>query len=350
LEEDPGKLIHIGGSIANSQGTLIDYNRSGIALCEIVTNPVIETPEEARIFLNKLRSIVSHCSVADLSMDGAMRVDANISIRGHARVEVKNIGSFKDVEKALRWEIKRQRMELMNGHETVQETRHFDGRTTAPLRQKESENEYKYFPEADLVPIEIIPEWIEKAKNSMPELPDARIIRLQKTYGLNEYDSDVIVSEKEIADFYESTCKINTNYQAIKNWLTNDIMGLLNEKDLELIQTKITPKIMAEMVEEIDKGTITVKIAKQYIPEILNGIGLKVWLKKQGVKKITDEALLSELADKAIKNNPSVVQDLKAKPRTFEFFVGEVMKETKGQADIDITRKILKEKLKDSLP
>ncbi|MHA1728506.1 MAG: Asp-tRNA(Asn)/Glu-tRNA(Gln) amidotransferase subunit GatB [Promethearchaeota archaeon] len=348
LEEDPAKLQHIGGTILNSQGTLIDYNRSGIALVEIVTKPVLESPEEAREFLKKLRSIISHCGVSDLSLDGSMRVDANISIKGHVRTEVKNIGSFKDVEKALRWEILRQKKEIKLGREPILETRHFNGRTTSFLRKKESESDYRYFPEADLVPIVISEDWIEEKRKDMPELPDARIKRFQEKYLLNKYDSNVLVSEKNIADFYENTCKLSNNYQALKNWLMNDIMSLLNEQDLTIHDTESTPENLVEMVQEIEKGTVTVKIAKKYIEEMgfLKGIGIKKWLKARGIKKIIDLNFLSDLADKIIANNSNVLEDLKNKPRSFEFFMGQMMKETKGQASITLTRKILKEKLK----
>jgi aspartyl-tRNA(Asn)/glutamyl-tRNA(Gln) amidotransferase subunit B len=349
LENDPGKLTHIGGDIEHSKGTLVDYNRSGIALVEIVTKPVIDSPEEARIFLNKLKSIISHCGVIDLNKDGAMRVDANISIKGHARTEVKNINSFKDVEKALEWEIGRQSKIIASGGDTSQETRNWNGKTTTLLRSKESENEYRYFPEADLPPIVIEQEWIDKIAAHMPELPDARVKRVQEQYKLNDYDSEVLIADKDFADFYEEACKLNQNYQGIKNWLMNDIQGILNDKEKLIRDTKLTPKLLVELVETVEKGDITIKIAKQYVPEILEGISIKNWIKKQGVQKVSDEKLLSDLADKAIKENPQIVNDLKKNPKTFQFFVGQIMKATKGQADIDLTTKILKEKLKEKM-
>ncbi|MBD3353490.1 MAG: Asp-tRNA(Asn)/Glu-tRNA(Gln) amidotransferase subunit GatB [Candidatus Lokiarchaeota archaeon] len=346
LENDPGKLVHEGGDIESSNETLVDYNRSGIALIEIVTKPVIESPREARIFLKKLRSIISHCEIVDLTKDGAMRVDANISIKGHARAEVKNINSFKEVERALKWEIKRQINKLKKGQETEQETRNWNGKITTLLRSKESENEYRYFPEADLVPIEIKQDWIDDIKEKMPELPDERIARLQEEYGLKEYDATVITEDKEVADFYEECCKLNENYEAIKNWLMNDIMGILNEENLSISSTELKPKLVDEFISAIDSGKVTTKIAKKYISKIIKGIGIKKWMKKQGVKKITDKEKLNELADKIISDNPDVVEDLKKKPKTFQYFVGQMMKATRGQADIQLTRKILKEKLK----
>lgn len=349
LENDPGKLSHIGGDIEHSKGTLVDFNRSGVALVEIVTKPVLESPEEARIFLNKLKSIINHCGVIDLTKDGAMRVDANISIKGHARAEVKNINSFKDVERALEWEIGRQSKVISGGGETVQETRNWNGKTTTSLRSKESENEYRYFPEADLPPIVIEQEWIDKIATHMPELPDERVKRFQEQYKLNDYDSEVLIGDKELADFFEQTCKLNTDYQGIKNWLMNDIQGLLNDMEKSITETKITPKLLVELIETLEKGDITIKIAKKYIPEILQGVSVKSWIKKQGVQKVTDEKLLSELADKSIAENPQVVNELKKNPKSFQFFVGQIMKATKGQADIDLTAKILKEKLKDKM-
>ncbi|MCP4761410.1 MAG: Asp-tRNA(Asn)/Glu-tRNA(Gln) amidotransferase subunit GatB [archaeon] len=345
LENDPGKIVHMGESITNSQGSLIDYNRSGIALVEIVTKPVLKTPEEARLFCKKLRSIISHCDVVDLTKEGSMRVDANISITGHPRTEMKNINSFKEVEKALKWEIKRQKKVILDGKEVEQETRHWNGKISSTLRGKESESEYRYFPEADLVPIELKEEWISENLNNLPEMPDDKIIRFQKQYSLNEYDADVLMSDKFMADFFEEACKMSENFQAIKNWLMNDIMGLLNDEDLILEETKATPKLLVELIESIEKDTITIKIAKKYIPELFKGVGVIKWMKKKGVKKISDEKLLNELADKIIENNPKVVEDLKKKPKTFQFFVGQIMKETKGQADIKKATEILKKKL-----
>ncbi|MHA1339608.1 MAG: Asp-tRNA(Asn)/Glu-tRNA(Gln) amidotransferase subunit GatB [Promethearchaeota archaeon] len=349
LENDPGKLLHIGGNIEKSRGTLVDYNRCGVALVEVVTKPEISTPEEARAFLNKLKSIVSHLGIIDVNMDGAIRVDANISIKGHPRIEVKNINSFKDVEKALKWEITRQINLLKSGKEPIQSTRNWNGKITTLLRAKESENEYRYFPEADLVPIVIKEEWIKKAEENLPELPDERIERLKKQYSLSDYDAEVLVSEKSIADFYEDVCKLNKNYELIKNYLLNDILGILNEKKISIEQTKIKPKLLADLISELEKKTISSKIAKKYLPEMLNGINIKKWLKKKGISKISDEKLISEFADKAIAENQDLLKKLKTKPKTFEFFVGQIMKYTKGQADPDITRKILKEKLKDYL-
>lgn len=353
LENDPAKIVHMGTDITHSKGSLIDYNRSGVALVEIVTQPVLKTPEEARIFLKKLRSIISHCNVADLSKDGAMRVDANISITGHARVEVKNINSFKEVERALKWEITRQINALKKGQETVQETRAWNGKITSTLRGKESESEYRYFPEADLVPLSIDDEWIQRAKDNMPELPDEKILRFQKEYGLGEYDADVLISEKEISDFYEEACKKTEYFEDIKNWLINDILGLLNDQDKRISDTKLTPQLLVSMIKGIKDGTITVKIAKKYLPDMVNGVTLKSWMKKKGVKKIGDEGELGKIADKIIgelkQKKPEIFEDLKKKPKTFQFFVGQMMKATRGQADIAIATKILKEKLKDYL-
>lgn len=345
LENDPGKIVHMGGDIESSKGSLVDYNRSGIALVEVVTKPVMEKPEEVRLFLNKLKSIISHCDLIDLTKDGAMRVDVNVSITGHARIEVKNINSFKEAEKAVKWEIYRQKKMLEKGQEPIQSTRNWNGQTTSLLRAKESESEYRYFPEADLIPLSLDDDWIQKIKDDMPELPDARSKRFRGEYRLNEYDANVLMGDKYTADFYEESCNLNDDYQTIKNWLMNDIMGLLNEENKSLEESEVTPKLLVEMVKALNSKKITTKIAKKYVPKLLEGIPLKKWMKKKGVKKVTDPIVLGEFADKIIEENPSVVEDLKKKPKTFQFFIGQMMKATRGQADIQLTRKILQEKL-----
>lgn len=345
LENDPGKIVHLGGDIESSKGSLVDYNRSGIALVEVVTKPVMQKPEEVRLFLNKLKSIISHCELIDLTKDGAMRVDVNVSIKGHSRIEVKNINSFKEAEKAVKWEIFRQRKMIEKGQEPIQSTRNWNGQTTSLLRAKESESEYRYFPEADLIPLEIDDEWIEKIKKEMPELPDARSRRFRKDYDLSEYDANVLMGDKYTADFFEEACGLTDDFQAVKNWIMNDIMGILNEENKSLEESQVKPKLLVDMINALNKKKITTKIAKKYIPKLLEGVALKNWMKKKGVKKVTDPAVLEELADKIIAENPNVVEDLKKKPKTFQFFIGQMMKATRGQADIQMTRKILKNKL-----
>ncbi|MCK4286119.1 MAG: Asp-tRNA(Asn)/Glu-tRNA(Gln) amidotransferase subunit GatB, partial [Candidatus Lokiarchaeota archaeon] len=237
LEEDPARLVH-KGSIATSPYTLVDYNRSGVCLIEIVTEPVISSPEEAREYLKQLKSIVQYTGIADLDLTGAARVDANISIKGHKRSEVKNINSFKEVERALKWEIQRQRHLLKRGKELIQETRHWDEkrRITISLRTKEFEEDYRYFPEQDLVPIAINEDFIRKVKTKLPEMPSERSLRLRRDYNLSEFDSDNLVLDKDIADFYEDGVNSDPSFGSKEfkqycNWLMNDVFRQLNEQN-----------------------------------------------------------------------------------------------------------------------
>ena len=350
LENDPGKLVH-QGSIITSPFTLVDYNRHGIALVEIVTNPDLRSPEQARDYLNTLRNIIEHCGVADLSLDGSGRTDANISMkvdgREGARVEVKNINSFKDVEKAIQFEIIRQRQILKSGGDVPQETRHWTGKNTVSLRVKETEEDYRYFPEPDLVPIEVSDKLVARMQKSMPELPRPRAQRFQQQYGLSEYDGEVLVSTKSNADFFEETAKINTNYKDVANWMMGDIARRLNERDVSIQATKLKPKILSEMIDAINGNTITGKVAKDFVPKLLDGEPLSKLIK--GIEQlggiIKDPKTLEPFVTGAIKTNPQVVQDYRANPKALQALVGAVMKLTSKRADPELTRDLLKKQL-----
>ncbi|MBN2153364.1 MAG: Asp-tRNA(Asn)/Glu-tRNA(Gln) amidotransferase subunit GatB [Candidatus Lokiarchaeota archaeon] len=348
MEEDPGRLAY-DGSITTSPVAYVDYNRHGMALLEAVTEPELRSPEEARAFLKKLRAIVEHLGIADLGLEGSMRCDANISYKGHARVEVKNISSMKEVEKALMFEMMRQKQKIKGGGEIVQETRHWDEvrRVTVSLRTKETEKDYRYFPEPDLVPVAIDKKMLDAARKAMPELPDARIQRIVKQYQIPEYDASVLCDSKAMADFYEATVKIFDDPKDVSNWLMGDVSRRLNEDLVEIEETKLTPKALAQMLRLIKDGTITGKIAKGLVKGMLSGAMPADLVKEHAVKRIDDAALLGNLAREVIVENPKVVAEVKEgkNPRTFEFLVGQVMKKTKGQADPELTREILKELL-----
>ncbi|HMF31757.1 MAG TPA: Asp-tRNA(Asn)/Glu-tRNA(Gln) amidotransferase subunit GatB, partial [Candidatus Lokiarchaeia archaeon] len=313
LENDPGKLVH-QGSIVTSPYTLVDYNRCGIALVEIVTNPDLTSPEEARDYLKALRSIIEHCGVADLSLDGATRTDANISMmingKEGGRVEVKNINSFKDVEKALKFEMIRQKQALKAGGDVPRETRHWTGKNTTVLRTKESEEDYRYFPEPDLVPVEISDDSISNVRHSMPELPHARVIRFQEQFGLSEYDADVLVSEKDTADFFEQTCQLYYDYKQVTNWLMGDITRRLNERDVTIKATQLTPLTFADMISAIEANTITGKVAKDFIISLLDGESLEDLIdglqQKGGI--VSDKDDLEALVDDVLADNPKLVE------------------------------------------
>jgi len=349
LEEDPARLVH-KGSIATSPYTLVDYNRSGVCLIEIVTEPVISSPEEAREYLKQLKSIVQYTGIADLDLTGAARVDANISIKGHKRSEVKNINSFKEVERALKWEIQRQRHLLKRGKELIQETRHWDDkrRITISLRTKEFEEDYRYFPEQDLVPIAINEDFIQKVRNDLPEMPSERSIRLRRDYNLSEFDSDNLVLDKDIADFYEDGVNSDPSFASKEfkqycNWLMNDICGQLNEQNKSLKDTKLHPRQLVDLVNHIKEGKITTKIAKSFMGEIMKGTSISKIIDTKGKKRISSEEIIERNCVEAINENPKIVEDYRVNPKAIEALIGKVMGKTKGQADPRITReKILK--------
>ena len=347
LEEDPARLIH-KGSIASSPYTLVDYNRSGMTLIEIVTNPVMKSPEEAREFLNQLKSIVQYTGIADLDLEGSVRVDANISIKGNPRSEVKNINSFKEVERALKWEIQRQRNALKRGKELIQETRHWDDkkRVTIGLRTKEFEKDYRYFPEQDLVPINIDVDFIEKVKKELPEMPNARMKRFQEQYSLSEFDSEILVLDKNIADFFEEGIKLNKSfgpdeYKLYCNWLMGDISRWLNDNNENIKNTKLQPEQLNDLITLIKEGKITGKIAKSFVNEMMKGTSIQEIIRKSGKQRLADEEALLKIVEEVLKENSDIVKDYEGNPRALEALIGKCMQKTKGQADPVITRDLI---------
>ena len=351
LEEDPARLVH-KGNIAISPFTLVDYNRSGVCLIEIVSEPVIDSPEEAREFLKQLKSIVQYTGISDLDLQGSVRVDANISIKGNERSEVKNINSFKEVERALSYEIVRQKNALKRGKVLIQETRHWDDKRkiTISLRSKEFEADYRYFPEQDLVPLEIDNIFIQKVKEKLPEMPNERALRLRREYMLSEFDSENLVLDKEIADFYENGANSDPSfgyeeYKQYCNWLMNNISGWLNENNTTINNTKVTPKHIVDLIKNIRNGKITTKIAKTYIDEMMKGTSVSQIIKKKGKKRIYDEKIIEKLCRDVIEENPNIVKDFRKNLKALEALIGRVMAKTKGQADPKITREVMLELL-----
>ncbi len=353
LEEDPARLVH-KGSIATSPYTLVDYNRSGVCLIEIVTEPVLASPEEAREFLKQIKSIIQYSGISNLDLEGSVRVDANISIRGHERSEVKNINSFREVERALRHENIRQKNLLKRGKTLIQETRHWDDkrRITISLRTKEFEADYRYFPEQDLVPIEINDIFIQKVKDKLPEMPNERSRRFQRDYNLSEFDSDNLVLDKDIADFYEdgvnSDASFGPNeYKQYCNWLMNDIYRWLNEKNKIIKDTKLHPHQIVDLIRYVNEGNITTKIAKTLINDMMGGFSISEILEKKGKKRVSDDILLKNLSFEVIEENPKIIKDCCENPKAIEALIGRVMTKTKGQADPHITRNIIIDILKE---
>ena len=351
LEEDPARLVH-KGSIAKSPFTLVDYNRSGVTLIEIVSEPEMSSPQEAREYLNQLKSIVQYTGISDLDLDGSCRVDANISIKGHPRSETKNISSFKEVERALEFEIRRQRNLIKQGRETIQETRHWDDkkRITIGLRTKEFEKDYRYFPEQDLVPITLDKEFIKKVENELPEMPNERKQRLREQYDLSEFSSDILVIDKALADFFEETAKLEKDfgpeeYGEICNWIMGYISRWLNENEKSIGQTKLVPEMLKQLVVLINEGKITGKIAKTFIEDMMRGIPPKKLMEKTGKVRIGDEEKILTVVREVISENPQIVEDYQKNPKALQALIGRCMAKTKGRIDPEMARDILKKEL-----
>lgn len=356
IEEDAGKLVH-EGNIASSSYSLVDYNRCGIPLAEIVTEPDFCSSEEARIFLVKLRSIVQHLGVCDGNMEeGSMRCDANISLRDAktgalgTKVEIKNINSFKAVKKALQFEVDRQKRLLAEGEKIVQETRHWDEskNVTVSMRSKEEAHDYRYFPEPDLLPIKVDIKMIDKIRKSLPELPEARRERFIKNYQIPEYDAEILTSSKALGDYYEKTTSLYSNSKVLSNWIMGELMRYLNEEKIEIDESPISPEKLVEMLKLIDKGVISGKMAKDVFEKIFKtGREASQIVKESGITQITDENELFEVIDNVIKGNPKSVDDFnQGKEKALNFLVGQVMRSTKGRAKPDFVFKALKQRVK----
>ncbi|GIP35454.1 Asp-tRNA(Asn)/Glu-tRNA(Gln) amidotransferase subunit GatB [Paenibacillus sp. J2TS4] len=352
LEEDAGKLVHVDGGYAS----LVDFNRVGTPLIEIVSEPDIRTPEEARAYLEKLKAIMQYCEVSDVKMEeGSLRCDANVSLRPYGqekfgtKAELKNMNSFRGVQKGLEYEEIRQAEVLDQGEKVVQETRRWDeaqGKTIS-MRSKEEAHDYRYFPDPDLVMLHIDEDWKTKVRDSIPELPDARKARYSSEYGLPSYDAGVLTSSKELADFFEESLGYTKDAKAVSNWMMGELLGYLNANGLELSDVKITGKGLGEMIGLIEKGTISSKIAKTVFKEMVEtGKAPGQIVEEKGLVQISDEGAIKAIVDKVVDSNPQSVADFKAgKDRAVGFLVGQVMKETKGKANPGLVNKLIMERL-----
>ncbi len=348
MEEDPGKLLHMG-SIEKSKGTLINYNRSGMALIEIVTEPDMRSPKEARRFLDKLRSILEYLDVFNGDLEGAMRVDANISVMGGDRVEVKNISSHKGVEKAALYEIMRQKNFVRRGGKVVLETRHFDEQrgVTLSMRSKEEEHDYRYFPEPDLVPMRVadrVPEVIK----TLPELPDAKRERFTSQYGMADMHAKALTSDIKVANFYEHVAlKVDPGAAAV--WIADVLKGELNYRDISVDAFKVED--MAEIIELVTGNKITERSGVEIIRTILdNGGTPAAVVKEKGLIKVEDD-IVTKAVTEALAENPEALQDyLGGKEKSLNFLVGQVMKKTAGRSDARTTREMLLERISELPP
>ncbi|MGC5326234.1 Asp-tRNA(Asn)/Glu-tRNA(Gln) amidotransferase subunit GatB [Brevibacillus sp. SYSU BS000544] len=350
LEEDAGKLTHAdyGG------GTLVDYNRVGVPLVEIVSEPDISSPEEAKAYLEKLKAILQYTEVSDVKMEqGSLRCDANVSIRPvgqkelGTKTELKNMNSFRNVQVGLEYEVERQRQVVLAGGKITQETRRWDegGRKTIVMRSKEEAHDYRYFPDPDLVTMHISEEWIEAVKKSIPELPDARQERYTTQYGLSSQDAGVITISKESADFFDQAVATGADPKAVANWLMGELFAYLNANNQELKDIKLTPQGLGEMVKLIEQGTISTKIAKTVFKEMIEtGKEPTKIVEEQGLVQISDEGELKRIIDDLLTANPQPIEDYKAgNDRALGFYVGQIMKQTKGKANPGVVNKLLME-------
>ncbi len=351
-EEDAGKNIHEG----TGNYSFVDLNRAGTPLMEIVTEPDIRSPKEAVEFMKKLRTVLRYIGVCDGNMEeGSLRCDANVSVRPAGqkelgvKAEIKNMNSFKFIEKALEYEIKRQVKALKDGGKIIQETRLWNSEKgiTESMRSKEEAHDYRYFPEPDLVPIEVEPSWIEQIKAKLIELPDSRRERFINQYRLPEYDAYLLTSERTTAEWFEQAVKLGADPKIVSNWMMGELMKLLNEENKQIDECELKPEHLVDLLGLIDKGIVSGKIAKTVFEEMYKtGKNADTIVKEKGLVQITDEADIEKSVAEVLEKNPNEVERYKAgEEKLMGFFVGQIMKITRGKANPKIVNELLRKKL-----
>lgn len=356
MEEDAGKLVHSGTTIKDSASSNVDYNRTGVPLIEIVSEPDMRTPEEARLYMEKVKNILEYIDVSNCKMEeGNLRADVNISLRQQGterlgtKAEMKNLNSFKMVENALAYEIERQEEILEDGGHIAQETRTWDDGKgiTLSMRSKEQAQDYRYMPEPDLVPIVTTDEQIEAMRKELPELPDARKNRLMRECGLSAYDAGIIVASRAMADYFDAAVNDGADAKLVANWLMGDLAKQLNADNKTIADSPVDALHLAAMIKLIQKGTISSKIAKKVFSEMWQtGKDAEVIVKEKGLVQITDTKAIEKIIDTVIADNPKPVADYQGgNAKSIGFLVGQVMKASKGKANPALVNKMLKEKL-----
>lgn len=352
LEEDAGKSLH--DDFDGQSG--IDLNRAGTPLLEIVSEPEINTPQEAVAYLKSIHSIIRYLEISDGNMaEGSMRCDANVSVRKKGdsklgtRTETKNVNSFRFVEKAIQYEIDRQINELESGNQIIQETRLYDSQanTTRPMRSKEFANDYRYFPEPDLLPINLEKEFIEEVMATMPEMPTQKKIRFVSEFNLSEYDADLLAADKDLADFFEAVLKVSNSPKLSANWIMGELSAELNNENLSINDSKITSNQLGQLILRIEDGTISGKIAKEIFEKLWSSDNeVDEIIQSEGLEQVTDDKEIESIIDEVINNNPEqLAQYRSGKDRLFGFFVGQVMKASQGKANPKQVNDILRKKL-----
>jgi aspartyl-tRNA(Asn)/glutamyl-tRNA(Gln) amidotransferase subunit B len=351
MEEDAGKLLHGDGG-----GSLVDLNRACTPLLEIVSEPDLRSADEVVAYLKKLHQIVVYLGICDGNMEeGSFRCDANVSLRpwGRAqlgtRAEIKNVNSFRFVKQAIEYEVERQAEILDEGGTIVQETRLYDANSgvTRSMRGKEEAHDYRYFPDPDLVPLVINAEWIEAVRRALPELPEAKVERFVGAYGLPRYDAEVLAAEREVAAYFEACVRLHGNGKACSNWVMGEVLRALREEAITIAACPVTPAMLAGMLARIDDGTISGKIAKTVFESMWrSGQDADTVIAEQGLKQVTDTGAIEAVIDAIIAANPEQTADYRAgKDKLFGFFVGQVMKASKGKANPAAVNELLLKKL-----
>jgi len=351
LEEDAGKLLHDGDTGGESR---VDFNRSGVPLIEIVSEPDIRSAAEAKAYMMKLRDILLYVGVSDCNMEeGSLRCDANISLRPvgqeelGVKTELKNMNSFRFLQRALEYEIERQKAELTAGREIVQETRLWDesGGVTVTMRTKEEAHDYRYFPEPDLVPVVTNKEWLEELRQKLPELPDEKRERFMREYGLPAYDAELLTGTRELADYYEECVRLFPQPKMVSNWIMSELLRELNSQGGIIQECPVSPKMLAQLLEQIDKGIISGKIGKEVFVEMYRTRkdALSI-IQEKGLVQITDEGEIKALIRQVLEQNPSQLAQYRAgKQKLFSYFIGQIMKLSQGKVNPQLANRYLKE-------
>ena len=350
MEEDTAKQFHL------TKFSLLDYNRAGTPLIEIVSEPDMHNGEEAEKYVEALRQTLYYIGVSDCKMEeGSMRCDVNVSIAPKGsntlgvKNEIKNLNSISHIGKAVDYEVERQKELLEKGEKVLQETRRFDEKTntTVMMRRKEGNVDYKFFPEPNIFPIRLDANWIKSIQDSMPELPEERKERYTNDFGLNEHDINVLIANKEVGDFFEETMKYSKNAKGVCNWLLGEVQGWLNKHEQTIVNTELKPEALAKLVEMIDTNEISSKQAKELIDDIMTGKDPVESAKEKGLQQVTNTDELANMIKEVLDENAQAIEDFKAgKGRAVGFLVGQVMKKSKGQANPGLVNQILQEELK----
>tara|TARA_X000000950_G_scaffold289127_1_gene410053 strand:- start:9132 stop:10349 length:1218 start_codon:yes stop_codon:yes gene_type:complete len=352
MEEDAGKLVHE----EDGDSSFVDLNRAGVPLLEIVSEPDLRTPEEAKAYMEKMHSIVTYLGISEGDMEkGHFRCDANVSLRPigqekfGTRTETKNLNSFRFVQQAITYEIARQTEELLDSKRIVQETRLWDSvkKNTYSMRSKEEAHDYRYFPDPDLPVVRISSDFVEQIHNQLPELPDAKKQRFMGSFGLSTYDAEVLVADKQVAEYFEEVVAAKADPKLVCNWISGELMRLMNENKVDIRNVGIPAKSLASLIQFLQEGSISGKIAKTVFEEMVkSGKDPATIIEVQGLKQVSDEGALRGLLETLLSNNPKQVEQFRAgKTQIKGFFVGQVMKETKGQANPQIVNQLLEELL-----